>query len=74
VLGYSFVPFGLERIGVWNRYANFQTVFVEGTPAFPTVSNKLLWNKKGLIVITNTHSRDLNSYIVPRPNVAAQVG
>jgi len=69
VLGYSFVPGRLERIGVWNRYGNFQTFFVEGTPAFPTVSNKLLWNEEGLIVITNTSRSDLNSYIVPRPNV-----
>ena len=31
------------------------------------MSNRLLWNEKGLIVITNTS--DLNSYIVPEPGV-----
>lgn len=69
VLGYSFVAGGLERIGIWNRYGSFRTFFVEGTHAFPTVSNNLLWNDEGLIVITNTSRSDLNSYIVPRPNV-----
>lgn len=67
VLGYSFVSGGLERIGVW-RHGSFQTYFVEGTPQFPTVSNRLLWNDKGLIVITRSRS-DLNSYLVPRPGV-----
>ncbi|MGH6902033.1 MAG: hypothetical protein ACREIR_04770 [Geminicoccaceae bacterium] len=66
VLGYSFVAGGLERIGVW-RGTEFRTYFVEGTDEFPTVSNRLLWNKRGLIVITDT--TDLNSYLVPRPGV-----
>ena len=65
VLGYSFVFGGLTRIGVW-RGATFQTYFVEGTPEFPTVSNRLKWNERGMIVITDT--TDLNSYLVPRPN------
>jgi hypothetical protein len=68
VLGYSFVPGGLERIGVW-RHGEFQTYFVEGTPEFPTISERLLWNEKGLIVITRTSSTDLNSYLVPGPGV-----
>ena len=69
VLGYSFVSGGREAIGVWrNRPRNpFQTYFVEGTPEFPTVSNNLLWNERGLIVITST--TDDSSYIVPRPGV-----
>jgi hypothetical protein len=66
VLGYSFVPGALERIGVW-RGTEFHTYFVEGTPEFPTVSNRLEWNERGLIVITDT--TDLNSYLVPRPGV-----
>jgi len=66
VLGYSFVSAGLERIGIWH-HGTFRTAFVEGTPEFPTVSNRLLWNDQGLIVITN--STDMKSYIVPRPNV-----
>jgi hypothetical protein len=67
VLGYSYTASGLERIGVW-RGKKFQTFFVEGTPEFPTVSNNLLWNRHGLIVITNSHE-DPNSYLVPRPGV-----
>ena len=66
VLGYSFVPGGRERIGYW-RDTTFVTSFVEGTPQYPTVSNRLLWNEVGLIVITRTN--DLKSYIVPKPGV-----
>jgi hypothetical protein len=33
------------------------------------VSGQLLWNEPGLIVITRTVPPDLNSYIVPKPNV-----
>jgi hypothetical protein len=57
---------GRERIGVW-RGGTFQPYFVEGTPEFPTISNRLLWNRRGLIVITATN--DGNSYLVPRPGV-----
>ncbi len=67
VLGYSYTPGRLERIGVWHE-KKFQTSFNEGTPEFPTVSNTLLWNREGLIVITNSRV-DLNSYLVPRPGV-----
>lgn len=67
VLGYSFnFISGPERIGVW-RNSRFHTYFVEGTPQFPTISNDLLWNARGLIVITDT--TDLNSYLVPGPGV-----
>jgi hypothetical protein len=70
VLGYSFVPGGLERIGVW-RGTKFHTYFVEGTPEVPTVSNSLLWNERGLIVITDVRrpDNDLSSYLVPWPGV-----
>ena len=68
VLGYSFVFDGLERIGVW-RGTEFRTYFVEGTPEVPTLSNRLLWNERGLIVITDTDPADLGSYLVPRPGV-----
>ena len=34
VLGYSFVPDAIERIGVWDRDAVFNTYFVEGTRNF----------------------------------------
>lgn len=66
VLGYSFVGGGVERIGRWND-GKFRTWFVEGTPEIPTVSNSLLWNEAGLIVVTRTN--DGNSYIVPQPGV-----
>lgn len=68
VLGYSFVSGGREAIGVWrDRPGNpFQTYFVEGTAQFRTVSNDLLWNEPGLIVITGSFN-DPDSYIVPRP-------
>ncbi|WGJ15217.1 hypothetical protein QEV83_02640 [Methylocapsa sp. D3K7] len=72
VLGYSFKVGALERIGVW-RDKTFKTYFVEGTPAFPTVSNQLLWNEPGLIVITRTSLPDLNSYVVPKPDVRVKL-
>jgi hypothetical protein len=68
VLGYSFEFGGVERIGVW-RGTRFRTHFVEGIPDFPTISNRLLWNEGGLIVITDTAVNDPNSYLVPRPGV-----
>ena len=68
VLGYSFVVNALERIGVW-RGKKFQTYFIEGNEEFPTVSNRLLWNEPGLIVITDVLTSDRTSYIVPRPGV-----
>jgi hypothetical protein len=53
VLGYSFTSFnGRETIGVWGKSGQFKTYFVEGTPEFPTISNRLLFNDEGLIVIT----------------------
>jgi hypothetical protein len=66
VLGYSFIPGAIERIGIWRRGV-FDTLFVEGTPETPTISNRLLWNKAGLVVITDTN--DLGSYLVPAPGV-----
>jgi hypothetical protein len=72
VLGYSFVAFGLECIGVWDPGGNFTTYFVEGTAQFPTISNGLLFNDSNLIVITNVSSpaSELgNSYLVPKPGV-----
>lgn len=67
VLGYSFQFSSTERIGVWKGRA-FTTYFLEGTPEFPTVSDRLLWNERGLIVIT-AGVNDLNSYLVPRIGV-----
>jgi uncharacterized membrane protein len=67
VLGYSFVFGAIERIGVWNKKGDFQTYFVEGTPEFPTVSNRLVFNNNNLIAISVTS--DGNSYLVPRPGV-----
>jgi len=67
VLGYSFVSAGQERIGVWDKKGQFTTYFVEGNHDFPTVSNRLLFNDDGLIVITQ--ASDNRSYIVPRPGV-----
>lgn len=71
VLGYSFVSGRKERIGIWDRDGVFTTYFVEGTPEFPTVSNSLLFNDSGLIVITfvTRPSDDRNSYLVPEPGV-----
>jgi hypothetical protein len=65
VLGYSFVFGGLERIGVWDSANRFHTYFIEGTPEFPTISNRLLFNDENLIVITAAN--DGHSYIVPQP-------
>ena len=72
VLGYSFFGGGLERIGIWNRKGKFKTYFVEGTPEFPTISNRLLFNDNNLIVITvvtRPASETDNSYLVPKPGV-----
>jgi hypothetical protein len=65
VLGYSFVFSAVERIGKWNRGNEFETSFTEGTPEFPTISNKLIWNEDGLIVISQTG--DGGTYLVPAP-------
>jgi hypothetical protein len=70
VLGYSFNPSSTERIGVWDKTGRFNTYFVEGTPEFPTISNNLLFNNEGLIVITavsNPPAERNLSYIVPKP-------
>jgi hypothetical protein len=73
VLGYSFVAGGIERVGVWDREAEFKTYFVEGIPEFPTISNWLRFNDNNLIVITYVLSpaaeRLKNSYLVPKPGV-----
>lgn len=71
VLGYSFEFSSIERIGYW-RNQTFRTVFVEGTPEYPTISNNLLWNERGLIVITRTRNPDRtsgDSYLVPAVGV-----
>lgn len=72
ILGYSFVFGAIERIGVWDAAGKFHTYFVEGTPEFPTVSNRLLFNDNNQIVITFV-SRPLsernNSYLVPKSGV-----
>ena len=70
VLGYSFVFGGLERIGIWDRSGSFHTYFVEGTPEVPTISNRLRFNDRDLIVVTDTtHGSGRNSYLVPSPGV-----
>jgi hypothetical protein len=56
-----------SALGVW-RGTKFHTYFVEGTPEFPTISNNLEWNERGLIVITGANN-DLNSYLVLRPGL-----
>jgi len=73
VLGYSFVAGGRERIGIWDRGGRFRTYFVEGTEAFPTVSNDLLFNDDNVVVITRISSPGAEdskvSYLVPEPRV-----
>lgn len=71
VVGYSFVNFGRERIGVFGRNGEFKTYFVEGTPEFPTISNNLLFNDNELIVITSTN--DGKNYLVPAPGVRLNI-
>lgn len=71
VLGYSFGA-AEERVGVWHPNGNFQTYFVEGTPAFPTISNALRFNESNVIVISEVQfpaDEVLNSYLVPSPGV-----
>ncbi len=70
VLGYSFFFGGTERIGVWDKTGQFKTYFVEGTPEFPTISNNLLFNDEGLIVITAVSAQEAEkglSYVVQKP-------
>ena len=70
VLGYSYVPGKIERIGVWDRNERFETYFVEGTSEFPTISNRLRFNDNNLIVISLTSAAsNRDSYLVPRPGV-----
>ncbi|SEF78195.1 hypothetical protein [Nitrosomonas ureae] len=72
VLGYSFVGGAIERIGVWNAQGKFHTYFVEGTPEFPTISNRLRFNDNNEILITfvtrPVNERN-NSYLIPKPGV-----
>lgn len=73
VLGYSFLAAppsagGVERIGMWNPKGEFQTYFVEGTPQYPTISSRLLFNDNNLIVITLIQG-ERTSYLVPKPGV-----
>jgi hypothetical protein len=77
VLGYSFISGGLERIGFWDRFGKFLTYFVEGTPEFPTVSNRLVFNDKNQIVISRVSfpESDSNnvSYLVPKLGVRVNI-
>ncbi|CAB3799349.1 hypothetical protein LMG28614_04946 [Paraburkholderia ultramafica] len=77
VLGYSFVGGGRERVGVWDRDAQFNTYFVEGTPEFPTISNRLVFNGHNQIVISFVLAPDSEklkySYLVPKPGVRLNV-
>jgi hypothetical protein len=71
VLGYSFIPGGIERIGVWDAKGEFRTRFVEGTAEIPTISNALRFNDNGLIVITRVSSpadEAGHSYLLDRRN------
>jgi len=76
VLGYSFVPGALERIGVWDAQGRFHTYFVQGTPEFPTISNGLTFNDRNTIVITQV-SRPVDerneSYLVLKPGVRVKL-
>ncbi|MER2511611.1 MAG: hypothetical protein ABTQ25_04185 [Nitrosomonas ureae] len=76
VLGYSFEFGAIERIGVWNAAGKFRTYFVEGTPEFPTISNRLRFNDNNMILITfvtRPSSERGNSYLVPKPGVRLNV-
>lgn len=77
VLGYSFICGGLERIGIWDRTGHFNTYFVEGTPDFPTVSNRLVFNERNQIAISEVSSpasdRLAVSYLVPRKGVRLNI-
>ncbi len=72
VLGYSYRngPGHVERIGVWDQRGEFRSYFDEDNAEFPTVSDRLLFNDNGLIVITLTREVARNtSYLVPSPGV-----
>ena len=77
VLGYSFNPGSLERIGLWDRFGKFKAYFVEGTPEFPTISNRLVFNDKNQIVISRVSfpESDSNnvSYLVPKPGIRLNI-
>lgn len=80
ILGYSFIAGATERIGVWDPLGRFHVYFVEGTPEFPTISNRLHFNDNNQIVIThvsNPPDERSNSYLVTKPgqrlNLAEQV-
>jgi hypothetical protein len=68
VLGYSFEFGATERIGKWTTTNQFKVSFVEGTPEFPTVSNVLIWNEDGFIVVSNAPT-DEKTYVIPKPGV-----
>lgn len=71
IVGYSFDATA-ERIGVWDKKGTFNTYFTQGTPEFPTISNRLMFNNNNTIVITQVSSPDSevgSSYLVPKPGV-----
>lgn len=67
VLGYSFEFGATERIGKWNAENRFLVKFVEGTPEVPTISNHLVWNEAGFIVVSYT--ADEKTYVIPKTGV-----
>jgi len=68
VLGYSWGG-GSEVIGIW-RGTEFVIVLEPAKLEPAVVSNDLLWNRQGLIVITSAvAATGEHSYIVPRPGV-----
>ena len=76
-LGYSYVPYATEHIGIWDRKLRFQTYFTEGTSQFPTVSNVLIASDNNLIGILAVRSPDDergNVYLVTAPGVRVNLG
>ncbi len=68
LVGWSYIPGSTEHVGVWASNGAFRNYFTEGTPSFPTISNRLRFSDNDQIVIyrvSNPKSEAGNAYFVP---------
>ena len=72
VLGYSFVPSGIERIGVWNSTGTSRPTLSRASRNSRSTAMRLRFNDNNLIVITlvsGATCEHAESYLVPKPGV-----
>ncbi|BDB28912.1 hypothetical protein CTP10_R63250 (plasmid) [Cupriavidus sp. P-10] len=71
-VGWSFIPGGIEHVGIWDRNGRFTNHFTQGIPEYPTISGNLkVSNDEQILIygVTRPASERGNVYVVPRPGV-----